>query len=352
MGGQAMFVLDVHPIVDNAVPRAMKRILDSVSRPVHHTTLVWERALECNLGVAVAPPTPPPPREPDLGSEPARPGDVPHWGTPPGSLRCHVRIRCASSARGKFKFKLCWPDLLWIDRTSVLQLQEVAKARGRAHQLISLLDDDRLWRLSRLALSGGVLENVAAQPAPLPLGAPGAAPVHDAAAHGAAALPPGPALAGHYPAGQQAPARPLPPGLLSPSPVAHGPVAHVPVAETSAQPAVGLAPEAVSSEEKQLAVRQGTLAPGPDTNDSAAPPCTTLIVRNLSVSFADQEAARTWFDCLGFEGQYDFFLFFPGKTRRRTPESEPPDPPPSLGYFFVNFVSPSFAQNCGCRATA
>merc|ERR1711920_1121100 len=76
-------------------------------------------------------------------------------------------------------------------------------------------------------------------------------------------------------------------------------------------------------------------------------PCTTLIVRNLSLSLSDQAIARKWFDSwCGFENQYDFFLFFRGKRNTFVSSGDIFEPPQGPGYFFVNFTSPESAQCC------
>lgn len=73
-----------------------------------------------------------------------------------------------------------------------------------------------------------------------------------------------------------------------------------------------------------------------NTGGDSDVPATTLILRNLPSTF-DQPKAQEWLDSYGFQGTYDFVLWFPAKATSRLN---------SCGYAFVNFRTNADAQNC------
>lgn len=79
---------------------------------------------------------------------------------------------------------------------------------------------------------------------------------------------------------------------------------------------------------------------------------TTVVIRNLPVSIAVQDAAKQWLDAAGFLDLYDFFVFLPPKRRRTDADGGPAGAAggaaamSGLGYAFVNFRAPRSAQLC------
>mmetsp|Transcript_89540 Transcript_89540/g.191870 ORF Transcript_89540/g.191870 Transcript_89540/m.191870 type:complete len:463 (+) Transcript_89540:2-1390(+) len=100
---------------------------------------------------------------------------------------------------------------------------------------------------------------------------------------------------------------------------------------------------ALSQESIDAAAAAGSNMPHPDPSQDG--PSLTLIVRNLPPQVENQEVARSWLDKKGFEGQYDFFSYFPAK-RRRPGNGPQVGTPQGLGYAFVNFRDSDLAQNC------
>mmetsp|Transcript_68177 Transcript_68177/g.162761 ORF Transcript_68177/g.162761 Transcript_68177/m.162761 type:complete len:255 (-) Transcript_68177:72-836(-) len=81
---------------------------------------------------------------------------------------------------------------------------------------------------------------------------------------------------------------------------------------------------------------QGQVRPMAEPQDRAppqAPGITTLMLRNIPVTF-NREALLADFDVRGFRGKYDFF-YLPIDFQTDN----------NLGYAFVNFATPGFAEN-------
>jgi len=68
----------------------------------------------------------------------------------------------------------------------------------------------------------------------------------------------------------------------------------------------------------------------------------TVVIRNLPISFSGLDGTQDWFDGEGFKGQYDFFAFIPSKKRG----SKESNPVVGLAYAFVNLVSVEAAKEC------
>jgi len=102
----------------------------------------------------------------------------------------------------------------------------------------------------------------------------------------------------------------------------------------------------LSKDEQEAAQKQAQEAANAENMASEAP-CTTFIVRNLPLALSDQEVAREWLNEKGFDGEYNFFLWFPGKKQRKAFfASDSAEQPQGLGYFFVNFKDAAAGQKC------
>jgi len=153
------------------------------------------------------------------------------------------------------------------------------------------------------------------------------------------AMPPGPPWNSMPPL--QGMPLPLPPGLPM--------VPHVLDDTRSTQCRPLLADESVerlSTDEPEAAQKQAQEAANVE-NLASEVPCTTFIVKNLPASLSDQEVAREWLDTQGFRGEYDFFMWFRGTTKREAlGVGGSAKQPQRRGYLLVNFRDVAAGQRC------
>jgi len=202
-----------------------------------------------------------------------------------------------------------------------------------ARKLIETMDESSLWHLARILQHRGLIRS----------STNGFEAVTSASTD--AHLPKQSSPPGAVPTGPAVVGKQMPPAEAPPASAVGAP----PSAPAAPHPAAGFN----DWSPKQATVPDGAPAGGQQADHaSSGPRCsdsadenengrvedrtaTTLILRNLPWYF-DQKATQEWVDGQGYEGQYDFLLWFPAKKTSRLNTSS---------YAFVNFREAAGARH-------